>query len=227
MRICRTCEIEKEEVKFDGNRNHCRKCNSQKYYKKAKEGLYNKDIQKICKSCNINKSSNDFRIHRNKCKKCENKELYESRKDVHSLNNKEYLSKYRLENKDKINSRYRTYKKNRIKNDVLFKCALRISGIINNTLRYTGIFKKYKSIEILGICKEEFKEYLESKFESWMNWENYGKYNGELNYGWDIDHIIPISSAETENDIYKLNHYTNLQPLCSYTNRYIKKDRLI
>ena len=28
-------------------------------------------------------------------------------------------------------------------------------------------------------------------------------------------------------DIYKLNHYTNLQPLCSYTNRYIKKDRLI
>ena len=174
MRICRTCNIEKEEIKFDGNRNHCKKCNNQKYYKKAKGGLYNKDIQKICKSCNIEKSSNDFRIHRNKCKKCENKELYESRKDVHSINNKEYLSKYRLENKDKINSRYRIYKKNRIENDIIFKCSLRISGFIRDSLRYTGISKKYKSREILGISSEEFKTYLESKFESWMNWENLG-----------------------------------------------------
>ena len=35
-----------------------------------------------------------------------------------------------------------------------------------------------------------------------MNWENYGLYNGELNYGWDIDHIIPISSAKTEEEVY-------------------------
>jgi hypothetical protein len=53
----------------------------------------------------------------------------------------------------------------------------------------------------------------------------YGKYNGELNYGWDIDHIIPLAPAETEEDVIRLNHYTNLQPLCSYTNRYIKKDQ--
>jgi len=57
-----------------------------------------------------------------------------------------------------------------------------------------------------------------------MNWNNRGLYNGELNYGWDIDHIIPLSSAENEEDLYKLSHYTNLQPLCSYTNRYIKRD---
>ena len=56
-----------------------------------------------------------------------------------------------------------------------------------------------------------------------MNWENYGKYNGEISYGWDIDHIIPISQAKTEGEIVKLNHYTNLQPLCGYTNRHIKK----
>jgi len=40
---------------------------------------------------------------------------------------------------------------------------------------------------------------------------NYGLYNGEINYEWDIDHIEPIS---------------NLQPLCSYTNRFIKKNKL-
>ena len=58
-----------------------------------------------------------------------------------------------------------------------------------------------------------------------MTWDNKGMYNGELNYGWDIDHIIPISSAKTEDDLYILNHYTNLQPLCSKVNRDIKKDR--
>lgn len=64
----------------------------------------------------------------------------------------------------------------------------------------------------------------DSKFEPWMTWGNRGLYNGELNYGWDIDHIIPVSSAETEEGVIKLNHYTNLQPLCSKVNRDIKKD---
>ena len=60
-----------------------------------------------------------------------------------------------------------------------------------------------------------------------MNWDNYGLYNGEPNYGWDIDHIIPLSSANTENDLIRLNHYSNLQPLCSKFNRYIKKNNLL
>ena len=55
-----------------------------------------------------------------------------------------------------------------------------------------------------------------------MNWENRGLYNGELNYGWDLDHIIPICKAKTDEEVYKLNHYTNFQPLCSKINRDIK-----
>jgi hypothetical protein len=87
-----------------------------------------------------------------------------------------------------------------------------------------GLRKNSKTSQILGCSFEEFKLYLESKFETWMSWENYGKYNGELNYGWDIDHIIPLSSVSNEEEILELNHFTNLQPLCSYTNRNIKRD---
>ena len=39
-----------------------------------------------------------------------------------------------------------------------------------------------------------------------MTWENHGKL-------WHIDHIVPLATAETEEDLYKLFHYTNLQPL--------------
>ena len=56
-----------------------------------------------------------------------------------------------------------------------------------------------------------------------MSWDNYGLYNGELNYGWDIDHIIPVSVAMDEEGVINLNHYTNLQPLCSKVNRHIKR----
>ncbi len=61
-----------------------------------------------------------------------------------------------------------------------------------------------------------------------MTWDNRGNPKDgilEINKTWDIDHIIPLASATTEEEINKLNHYTNLQPLCSYTNRIIKRDQ--
>ena len=63
-----------------------------------------------------------------------------------------------------------------------------------------------------------------------MTWENQGTFNGlpptDLNQCWDIDHITPISTAQTPDEVIKLNHYTNFQPLCSFTNRWIKRDNL-
>ena len=43
-----------------------------------------------------------------------------------------------------------------------------------------------------------------------MSWENKGE--------WHLDHIIPISSATNEKEVYELNHYTNFQPLWSIDN---------
>jgi hypothetical protein len=59
-----------------------------------------------------------------------------------------------------------------------------------------------------------------------MTWDNHGLYNGTEMFGWDIDHIIPLSSAINETDIIKLNHYSNLQPLCSKINRDVKRNNL-
>ena len=71
--------------------------------------------------------------------------------------------------------------------------------------------KSNKTESILGCSFEEFKSYIESKFDEKMSWENHGTY-------WHIDHITPISWAECEEDVYLLNHYTNLQPLNKFEN---------
>ena len=140
-------------------------------------------------------------------------------------NNKEKVKEsdknYRENNKNKIN----IYRRERRKNDDLYRITSNIRGLIRQSFRYKGLKKNTLSEKILGCSFEDFKNHLESLWEPWMNWDNYGLYEpNKLNYGWDIDHIIPLKTGKTEEDIIKLNHYSNLQPLCSYTNRNIKMD---
>ena len=139
--------------------------------------------------------------------------------------NKENRIRY-SKNKENIHKRRREIHLLRMENDVLYRLSKNIRTSIRESLKSNGYRKCNKTEKILGITVIEFKIYLESKFEDWMTWDNRGLYNGELNYGWDIDHIIPLASAETEEDLLKLNHYTNLQPLCSKVNRDIKRDIL-
>lgn len=135
---------------------------------------------------------------------------------------KEYSKKYRKLNKIKRSNRH----KERMKSDVSYRLKYIIRNLIRRSLERSGYTKKSRTHEILGCSFKDFKLYLESKFENWMNWGNKGLYNGKFNYGWDIDHITPQSSATSEEEIIKLNHYTNFQPLCSKINRDIKNDRL-
>ena len=79
-------------------------------------------------------------------------------------------------------------------------------NLIRNAFRRGFTTKSKKTIEILGCSFEEFYKHLESRFDDKMNWGNQGTY-------WHMDHIIPISSAKTEEEVYRLNHYTNFQPL--------------
>jgi hypothetical protein len=147
------------------------------------------------------------------------------------LRNKEKLNKqsieYRKNNKEKVNRKNNETTKLRKKLDPVYKLKCGFRRNISMFIKRKGYSKKSKSHIILGCTFEHFKLHIESKFEPWMNWENYGLYNGELNYGWDIDHIIPLSTATCEDDIVILNNYTNLQPLCSKINRDIKKDSLL
>jgi len=222
-KICTKCKKEKLIDDF-GNRENC----SGKVIKhsvcreclKEKQELHrNNNFEKL-KQYDKNRYINN--IDENK----ENsKEWYKNNKDKRQKwneNNKEGLQEYRKEyykkNKEKISKQNFDIAKNRRLNEPLYKLKYNIRSLIGSSIRRKGYKKKSSTQTILNCSFDEFKTYLESKFELWMNWENYGKYNGQLNFGWDIDHIIPLSSAKSEEEIIKLNHYTNLRPLDSYEN---------
>lgn len=140
---------------------------------------------------------------------------------------REYRNTYKRSH-PRPTAKCREYRHARLKRDPMYKLKRHIGSAIGLHINNRGYTKSSTTQQILGIDYIGFKQHLESKFELWMSWDNYGLYEpGAINYGWDIDHIVPMATAKTEEDVIRLNHYTNLQPMCSYTNRYIKKDRII
>lgn len=165
--------------------------------------------------------------HKKWRKKNKNK-IKKANKSYYS-NNKEVYQKWYKKNKSKIKKQRQQYIANKRTNNEIFKFKEDIKTLIRMSFNRKSLKKNIKSNLILGCSIKEFREYIESKFEPWMNWNNRGNPKDgilELNKTWDLDHIIPLSTAKTKEDIIRLNHYTNFQPMCSYTNRYIKSDNV-
>ena len=242
---CKQCEEIKSIIEFgkhkitkDGLRTICKICNtknSKKYYndnigtvkeyyiannekiKEKSKKYYKNNIEKVTEKSKIYRKKNNEKIKEKQKEWFSNNPNY--KKEWVNKNpeyHKTYSENYKLIRNEKT--------KERKKNDPIFNLRCYINRMINGSLKKNGFTKKSRTYEILGCSYEEFKEYIESKWEPWMNWSNRGLYNGTKNYGWDIDHIVPQSKAITEDELIKLNHYTNLNPLCGYINRVIKRD---
>ena len=230
-KIQKKCNIEKEELNFNKGRGECKECMSKykkehalknadkisayqkEYRKNNSEGL--KEYGKKYRENNTQLVAYKKKYAKENSEKINeyNRSRYGNRKDVRDRckkyresnkeKSKEYQEKYYQENRNVILSNVYKNKKRRIKNDPLYKLYIRISGSIRDSIQNGGYSKRSRTHDILGCTYEEFKIYIESKFESWMNWDNRGLYNGEPNYGWDIDHIIPSSTAKTEDELIR------------------------
>jgi len=124
---------------------------------------------------------------------------------------RELQIEWRKNNKDRFMESRRIYMSQKRNTDPLFKLRCNISTLIQNGLRNGGFSKDCKTAEILGCGFEFFKKHIEQNFKKRMSWENRDE--------WHLDHIIPISSAKTKEEIIALNHYTNFQPLWADENR--------
>ena len=184
----------------------CTKCNTEKplshfhKYKRSKDGVRTK-----CKDCR----KEEYNLN-SEYKKRQARENY--LKNAERV--KEYQKQYKKNNRDLINNRERKYKSNRRNNDALFLLKENISCLIRNSLKLYNHKKDTKTENILGCSVKEFKEYLNDNL--------YGFTYDDKNI--DLDHIVPISSAKSQECAIALNHYSNFQLLPKEYNRNIKID---
>ncbi len=132
---------------------------------------------------------------------------YENRDEILKKSSEYYKDE---DNRNKKNEYMKKYLKERKEEDPLFNLITSIRSLIYSSIKNQGYSKESRTHEILGCSYIELKEYLENKFLEGMSWENKGE--------WHIDHIKPTSLAKTEEEIYELNKYTNLQPLWAIDN---------
>lgn len=183
--------------------------------------------KKICKKCNISKNICEFNKDkyskdgfRYRCKSCTSKEYKK-----YYYSNKEYeinrQIKYQINNPEKVKKRRREKHFENYNNDIIYKLKINLRNRMKLFLKSKNFNEiKNGTLKIIGCTPQELKEYIEKQFKDGMSWENYGF------YGWHIDHIIPLSSAKEMEDVYRLSHYTNLQPLWCYDN-YEKGNKII
>ena len=116
--------------------------------------------------------------------------------------------KYRYSEKGK--RRIKEYKYEKYHKDDLYKIREGIRALLYVSFKKTGFSMKSKTAEILGCSFEKFKSYIEQRFQEGMTWDNRSQ--------WHLDHIVPVCVAKTEQEIIKLNHYTNFRPLWAKEN---------
>ena len=222
-KFCKKCKQYKKRDLFtkrkrskDGLRNHCRKCrnemNLKNYYKKPLN-------RSKCTQCNKDRNTDKQRVHKDLCQACyryhqRNSTLQKRDKICVNCGGNSSIKWYsgplcrkcyRVSTyADRKNSDSNWYLIERIKNNL----RSRISKIVS------GQIKQGSAIKDLGCSIDNFKQYLESRWQPGMSWDNYG-FNG-----WHIDHIKPLNSFNLNQpeELKKACHYSNLQPLWAKDN---------
>lgn len=99
--------------------------------------------------------------------------------------------------------------------DLQFRIKKILRGRTGSAIKaINGAKKCAKTIEMLGCSIENFRIYLESKFNVGMSWDNYGKI-------WEIDHIMPCAIFDLIKPEHQRRcfHFSNMQPLFTVDNR--------
>ena len=106
----------------------------------------------------------------------------------------------------------------RRKNDAFFNVKSRLRNRIRKFLKKRSWNKVESSVKLIGATVDVVVAHFERLFKPGMSWSNMDS--------WHIDHVIPLSSAKTLDELHSLCHYTNLQPLWPKENM-IKGSKLL
>lgn len=124
--------------------------------------------------------------------------------------------RHHAKNREADNARSRQYRKNNLQyfrnyenaryaSDPVFAAKKRVRALVAYALRRLGVPKSGSTKASLGCSWEELKAHIGFQFAPGMSWEN--------RHLWHIDHLVPLVLAKTAEEVYRLNHFTNLRPL--------------
>lgn len=186
---------------------------------------------KNCSVCKLSKSKENFGKHRGRsdgfdsqCKQCiheknvkhyaenadavkeKNRLQYQTRKEKAKKTSKEYY----YANREVVLAKSLVRQKRKLKEDPKYRLSRRLRNRLWYALQKKSWKKNTKFSAYIGCTLDELKAHIESLFVAEMTWENMGS--------WHIDYIVPLSSALTEEAMYKLCHFSNLTPLWARDN---------
>lgn len=243
---CPTCGIVKPSAEFnndrsriDGLASQCKACKA-KYKLENREKVLARQREqnrkraekekpevegRVCSQCNEYKLASEFWKDKHTsdglyscCRSCKKKLESTERRRQNQL---ECGRKWRHENREYTNSYQRKYQGKKRKTDTAFRLRAIVSTAITNRMkgkRYNNQSDRLtkKILEHLPYSVDQLKAHLESQFEPWMSWDNWGRYDPNRKT-WQIDHIIPQSKLPftdfNDDNFKKLWALKNLRPL--------------
>lgn len=201
-------------------RNYCKACHNHRVNERYKNRKNKNEIKK-CVVCNETKKLSEFYGTGAKCKVCEDELRREKyHKNINESRKKNRIKRKKLREKLKTNNKPRKcykckktqgvsefhptqreckkccneYKRKRHIENPSVRISSAMKNGINQSLRLGKQGHKWESV--VGYSLEDLIKHLESLWEPWMNWENYGNPNGNHTQCWHIDHIKPQSWFE-------------------------------
>lgn len=228
MKRCTHCQICNCELNSDNKvkgYGRCHPCHlvkkKENYYKHRDKELAKKREEYKTKGPEIQARAKKRRLENVEKFRAIGRDYHSKNKEKHNAQCREYYSKnsekvraknrrYYKNNSEKLNENNRIYLNERYKSDYEFNLIVRLRARTRMALKTKGVCKTKPTLSYLGCSSIELQKHLEAQFLEGMTWEN--------KHLWHIDHIIPISSGNNEEEILKLNHYTNLRPMWAEDN---------
>ena len=134
----------------------------------------------------------------------------------------EYRRFYKLAMSKESKQKERERNSRRGRDSLNLRLRRNLSGRLTHILR--GSRKSAPFLNLLGCSVEDFKIYIESKFDVGMSWDNWGKGCDK----WNLDHIVPCALFDLTKSEHQKRcfHFSNYQPMWQPDNarKYSKSD---
>ena len=224
MKYCYKCKVTVETTNFYKNKSNkdgldklCKTCRTvvkKEYRLKPEAKEKERQNHKLWVKNNTALVTESARLYRERNKEHIRKQRKEYRacekhKQRDYNKNKEWRKKNRLKLRAQETERIRNNPELRMRRSI----RSRANRAIKRHIKYQNTPAKLAGSAWTdkGCTNSEYVHHIQSLWEPWMNWNNYG--NGE--HQWNVDHIIPLKAFDLskKEDFRAANHFSNTRPI--------------